>query len=202
MLRKCALSLVSLLVGTVAARAITFSPSSGPDPDVGTYPGASIFYNFDDKANTSIGSFSSTPLNAGTGVGSGNYMAIASGQSVTLTFVNAVQYVGFLVGSLDGSSNSIQVFGANGLLISLNGNNIGGERQTGYLNISSPDELITSVVFSSSINYFEMDNFAYIAAPTSQTPLPAALPLFGTILAGGGLVAWRRKRKASKLAIS
>ena len=32
------------------------------------------------------------------------------------------------------------------------------------------------------------------------TPLPAALPLFGTILAGSGLVAWRRKRKAEKIA--
>jgi hypothetical protein len=30
----------------------------------------------------------------------------------------------------------------------------------------------------------------------SEVPLPAALPLFATVLAGGGLVAWRRKRKA------
>jgi uncharacterized membrane protein YfcA len=34
----------------------------------------------------------------------------------------------------------------------------------------------------------------------SQVPVPAALPLFATILAGGGLIAWRRKRKAAKLA--
>ena len=33
-----------------------------------------------------------------------------------------------------------------------------------------------------------------------ETPLPAALPLFATVLAGGGLVAWRRKRKAAKVA--
>lgn len=29
----------------------------------------------------------------------------------------------------------------------------------------------------------------------SEVPLPAALPLFATVLAGGGLLAWRRKRK-------
>ena len=33
--------------------------------------------------------------------------------------------------------------------------------------------------------------------PTSVTPLPATLPLFGTGLGGLGLLGWRRKRKAS-----
>jgi probable HAF family extracellular repeat protein len=32
--------------------------------------------------------------------------------------------------------------------------------------------------------------------PISQTPLPAALPLFATGLGGLGLLGWRRKRKA------
>ena len=35
---------------------------------------------------------------------------------------------------------------------------------------------------------------------TVATPLPAALPLFGTGLAGLGLLAWRRKRKAAATA--
>lgn len=35
---------------------------------------------------------------------------------------------------------------------------------------------------------------------TSATPLPAALPLFGTILGVGGLLGWRGKRKAAALA--
>jgi hypothetical protein len=31
-----------------------------------------------------------------------------------------------------------------------------------------------------------------------ETPLPAALPLFATVLAGGGLIALRRKRKSDR----
>ena len=38
-----------------------------------------------------------------------------------------------------------------------------------------------------------------VGAPT-PVPVPAALPLFATILAGGGLIAWRKKRKAAKAA--
>jgi hypothetical protein len=38
------------------------------------------------------------------------------------------------------------------------------------------------------------DNFSITV---NQTPLPAALPLFGTGLGALGLLGWRRKRKAS-----
>ena len=41
---------------------------------------------------------------------------------------------------------------------------------------------------------------AFSNAAINPVPLPAALPLFATILAGGGLITWRRKRKAAKLA--
>ena len=34
-------------------------------------------------------------------------------------------------------------------------------------------------------------------ATTSTTPLPAALPLFGTVVGIGGLLSWRRKRKST-----
>ena len=38
-----------------------------------------------------------------------------------------------------------------------------------------------------------------ISVSSSEVPIPAALPLFATILAGGGLVAWRRKRKSKAI---
>lgn len=38
-------------------------------------------------------------------------------------------------------------------------------------------------------------SISYQVSNPSEVPLPAALPLFATVLAGGGLVAWRRKRK-------
>lgn len=37
----------------------------------------------------------------------------------------------------------------------------------------------------------------YSIGDVAPVPVPAALPLFATILAGGGLIAWRRKRKAA-----
>jgi hypothetical protein len=41
---------------------------------------------------------------------------------------------------------------------------------------------------------------AAITTSTSETPLPAALPLFATGLGALGLLGWRRKRKAAALA--
>ena len=39
-------------------------------------------------------------------------------------------------------------------------------------------------------------DFDNLSVTITQTPLPAALPLFATGLAGLGLLGWRRKRKA------
>jgi hypothetical protein len=45
------------------------------------------------------------------------------------------------------------------------------------------------------------DNSSFqIATMATTTPLPAALPLFGTVLGVGGLLGWRRKQKAAAIA--
>jgi hypothetical protein len=65
-------------------------------------------------------------------------------------------------------------FTSDSLIFGFNWLATGGETlNTGYTNISAATTL-----------------------PTSETPLPAALPLFATGLGALGLLTWRRKRKA------
>jgi hypothetical protein len=42
-----------------------------------------------------------------------------------------------------------------------------------------------------------LDHAAFLSVEVAQTPLPAALPLFASVLGGAGFAAWRRKRKAA-----
>jgi hypothetical protein len=45
-----------------------------------------------------------------------------------------------------------------------------------------------------------LEHAAFLSLEVAPVPLPAALPLFATVLAGGAFVARRRKRKAAKVA--
>jgi len=55
----------------------------------------------------------------------------------------------------------------------------------------------TTITIADPLYGLALDNFTFASA---QTPLPAALPLFATGLAGLGLLGWRRKRKAQAVA--
>jgi hypothetical protein len=53
------------------------------------------------------------------------------------------------------------------------------------------------------VNYlFNSSGMAYGELDVVATPLPAALPLFATVLFGGGAMAWRRKRKQAAEAVT
>lgn len=55
-------------------------------------------------------------------------------------------------------------------------------------------------LFVSVGSHRPLDSAASLTLEVSPVPLPAALPLFASILAGSGLIAWRRKRKPATLA--
>ena len=59
------------------------------------------------------------------------------------------------------------------------------------------DPIITIDPSFARINEFRLAFSDGVGNSPIAVPLPAALPLFATILAGGGLIAWRRKRKAA-----
>lgn len=72
------------------------------------------------------------------------------------------------------------------------------------------DTIFNSVVLSSTSPAFEFANLTASCGPEGSgcippaaTPLPAALPLFGSIIAGaGGVFRWRKKRKAGNKALA
>ena len=57
----------------------------------------------------------------------------------------------------------------------------------------------TPNLFTATQTDFPANGFTLTFSEVNPVPIPAALPLFATVLAGGGLIAWRRKRKAAKL---
>jgi hypothetical protein len=66
--------------------------------------------------------------------------------------------------------------------------------------------LFVTATGSDTLTFSFMDNPAFIAldnvdvSAVAATPIPAALPLFATGLAGLGLLGWRRKRRAQAIA--
>jgi hypothetical protein len=62
--------------------------------------------------------------------------------------------------------------------------------------LEQDDSLATGASFGSTALVFDLTNVSV----ASETPVPAALPLFATGLGGLGLLGWRRKKKAAPFA--
>lgn len=130
-----------------------------------------------------------------------NYAAAGPtpGTPMTILFNNAVNGLSMYIGSID-TYNTIDFYSGVSLVGSV----------TGAMLVASDPSLMASgcqnsyscnrgflfggmgmfdkVSMNSSQNALEFDN-------VGATPIPAALPLFATVLGGGGFLTWRRKRK-------
>jgi hypothetical protein len=141
-------------------------------------------------------------------------IVVGSGVDYTIGFVQINYDAGalgdHLVINISSTATFSGIFQSSGTsTLTLSGLNFsGGETLIGFTVLSSPIYPITVNILNSSslsLSWTEGPSFSgggifldgQFVTSASPVPLPAALPLFATVLAGGGLIAWRRKRKAA-----
>lgn len=136
----------------------------------------------------------------GNGPDTTSYVRVGTSSSATFTFTAAEQYVGLLWGSVD-SYNTLTFFsGVNGTGINVgsltgadlpstgsNGNQTAAG--TAYINISSTQSF-QSIVLTSTVNAFELDDLAF--GTRQPVPEPVSMALLGSGLVG--IAAFRRRR--------
>lgn len=145
------------------------------------------------------------------GVLEGNYYLAVYGDIGTAPDTSVELYKGVLADATLPNTPSVKSFSFAVSLaanerywISLGSANIEGLTQLVWHFLSQPtDGLVADESYSNAAfgTILSNDQGAYQMRITGgEVPLPAALPLFATVLAGSGLIAWRRKRKAARLA--
>lgn len=124
-----------------------------------------------------------------------------SGNTATLTFTTAINYLSFLWGSPDTynrlritSTSGIYDFTAAGMGFSVTN---GNQSFSQYVNFATnaPGEVITSATFSNSplTDAFEVANFSIRSAPAVPEPATWAMMLVGFGLIGGAVRASRAR---------
>jgi hypothetical protein len=145
-----------------------------------------------------------------------NYVSVYGGGTATFTLNpkgGGAEYIGLLWGSVDSyntivfetetaiTNNKGKITGYaytpignfTGSQIQAGANGDQGASGTLYANFTSSAP-IYRVLFESSSNSFEFDKLAFDVNPV---PLPAALPMFASVLLGMGGIAWRRGRRSN-----
>jgi hypothetical protein len=186
--------------GTSNGVTVTFSPDAAAvQGTTGTYAEPYLSSNQGASFGQSNGPDTTPYLTSGS---TGSYANAA----VTLTFPTAETYLGLLWGSVD-NYNTLTFY--NGLTpigtvtsasFDAGANGDQGVNGTYYVNITLTDEAFTSVVATSTQYAFEFDDVSYNSTLShsnlNEAPLPAAVWLFGSVLAGSGLVMRRRRKGA------
>ena len=181
------------------AIAMTFTSSTN-GPDTGPLPGQTVIANFDTAAGLSGG------YSLVTGTVSGQYaapylddtqyLAVAGGQTATYTLAKAASSLSFYWGSID-DYNTVSFYNGGTLLGSFTGSQVppapadgsqGNPLNNRRVSFLSDSGKVTSIVFTSTQNAFELDTLA-----TGGVPEPAT---WGLMIAGFALVGLgARKRR-------
>lgn len=113
-----------------------------------------------------------------------------------------VTAIGGIFGDADSgpTEGTVDIYGIGDALLAsfaIDALDIGAGLEHSFFGFTTTDgEIITRLVYSLSGNYPAVDNMQFGVA-VSPVPLPAALPLFLTILAGMGFLRWRRNKRAA-----
>ena len=210
---KSKLSAVLVAAGCVLAvsPANAISVTYNPMATTTSVPGAVLFDDFDSVQNTAIGTitggFVKNDASGGPGssVATGNFIyadgLLGAALNVTVTMTEPVSYVGFAWGT-PGFFDKLDVYDGSTLLGSFSGDFASAfvsNPFTWYVDIrAGAGEAITQLVESRTIDTpsgccFETDNYSAIPSSVPGPIAGAGLP--GLILAGGGLLAWWRRRQ-------
>lgn len=187
------LSLLALAAATLAPlSALTITQTA---TTTSTVPGLTSTITFTGSATTDPAGHATYTLagaagfNAGTGLGTGDFLSIDTGGSATINFDQPVSYFGLNWSTTD-TYNTIQFFnGATPVAGPFTGAGIaGGFVGATYVNFAfDGGEVVNRIVLASTGSFFESDNHSYITA----APEPGTVAL---VLSGVALVAIGRRR--------
>lgn len=196
----------ALVIGSLGGGVGSFATLSSPTPGVlgtggilsgpasGTINGGTVFLNSTVFANDVV---PGEPFLA-TGPTAGGFDILSTS---TLSFTTPLTYVSFLWGSpetfnvltVSSTGGPSQIFTASSLGFPVTNGDPSFNQSVQFTAVA--DSVITSLVFSSPLNSFEVGRFSGISAPTTASvPEPASMALFTMGVLGLGLAARRACR--------